>query len=208
MTRDEFTATLDARFPPPNRPRDLPFLMPIDDVFSISGRGTTVTGTIEAGILQTGEDVEIIGLKDTVKVGVSGIEMFRKIMDEGRAGEAVGVFLRGITRDEVKRGQVLARPGSIQPRATFTAEVYLLTAAEGGLPASLATGDRMAFRFRTADVTGRVTLLPGVAVAAPGDSMAMVVTLDVPIAMDRGLRFTISEGGATRGIGVVADIMA
>ncbi|MCG3169238.1 MAG: Elongation factor Tu [Pseudomonadales bacterium] len=199
--------TLDSYIPEPQRAIDQPFLMPIEDVFSISGRGTVVTGRVERGVVKVGEEVEIVGMKATVKTTCTGVEMFRKLLDEGRAGENVGVLLRGTKRDEVERGQVLAKPGSIKPHTKFTAEVYVLTKEEGGRHTPFFKGYRPQFYFRTTDVTGACELPEGVEMVMPGDNLQMVVTLIVPIAMEEGLRFAIREGGRTVGAGVVAKII-
>ena len=198
---------LDDYIPEPERAIDQPFLMPIEDVFSISGRGTVVTGRIERGIVKAGEEVEIVGIKDTTKTTVTGVEMFRKLLDEGRAGENVGALLRGTKRDEVERGQVLAKPGTINPHTVFEAEVYVLSKEEGGRHTPFFKGYRPQFYFRTTDVTGTCELPEGVEMVMPGDNVKMVVTLIAPIAMDEGLRFAIREGGRTVGAGVVAKIV-
>ena len=199
--------TLDTYIPDPQRAIDQPFLMPIEDVFSISGRGTVVTGRVERGIVKVGEEVEIVGVKPTVKTTCTGVEMFRKLLDEGRAGENVGILLRGTKRDDVERGQVLAKPGSIKPHTKFTAEVYVLGKDEGGRHTPFFKGYRPQFYFRTTDVTGACELPEGVEMVMPGDNLQMVVTLIVPIAMEEGLRFAIREGGRTVGAGVVAKII-
>jgi elongation factor Tu len=199
--------TLDAYIPEPERAIDLPFLMPIEDVFSISGRGTVVTGRIERGIVKVGDEISIVGIKDTTKTTVTGVEMFRKLLDEGRAGENVGVLLRGTKRDDVERGQVLAKPGSITPHTKFEAEVYVLSKDEGGRHTPFFKGYRPQFYFRTTDVTGTCELPEGVEMVMPGDNVQMVVELIAPIAMDEGLRFAIREGGRTVGAGVVAKIV-
>ncbi|MBE0403456.1 Translation elongation factor Tu [Halomonas citrativorans] len=198
---------LDAYIPEPERAIDQPFLMPIEDVFSISGRGTVVTGRVERGIVKSGEEVEIVGIRDTTKTIVTGVEMFRKLLDEGRAGENVGALLRGTKRDDVERGQVLAKPGTIHPHTTFEAEVYVLSKEEGGRHTPFFKGYRPQFYFRTTDVTGTCELPEGVEMVMPGDNVQMVVTLIAPIAMDDGLRFAIREGGRTVGAGVVAKIV-
>ncbi|MCK8788267.1 elongation factor Tu, partial [Roseomonas sp. NAR14] len=195
---------VDAYIPQPERPKDLPFLMPIEDVFSISGRGTVVTGRVERGIVKVGEEVEIVGLKDTVKTTVTGVEMFRKLLDSGEAGDNIGALLRGTKREDVERGQVLAKPGSITPHTQFKAEAYILTKEEGGRHTPFFTNYRPQFYFRTTDVTGVVKLPEGVEMVMPGDNVAMDVELIAPIAMDQGLRFAIREGGRTVGAGVVA----
>jgi elongation factor Tu len=202
----ELMAAVDSYIPQPERPKDLAFLMPIEDVFSISGRGTVVTGRIERGIVKVGEEVEIVGLKDTAKTVVTGVEMFRKLLDQGEAGDNVGCLLRGVGRDDVERGQVLAKPGSITPHTKFTAEAYILTKEEGGRHTPFFTKYRPQFYFRTTDVTGEVTLPDGTEMVMPGDNVSMEVSLIQPIAMDEGLRFAIREGGRTVGAGVVAGI--
>ncbi|MWJ28881.1 elongation factor Tu [Halomonas sediminis] len=198
---------LDEYIPEPERAIDQPFLMPIEDVFSISGRGTVVTGRVERGVVKAGEEVEIVGIRDTTKTVVTGVEMFRKLLDEGRAGENVGALLRGTKRDDVERGQVLAKPGSINPHTVFEAEVYVLSKEEGGRHTPFFKGYRPQFYFRTTDVTGTCELPEGVEMVMPGDNVQMVVTLIAPIAMDDGLRFAIREGGRTVGAGVVAKII-
>jgi elongation factor Tu len=197
---------MDDYFPEPERDTDKPFLMPIEDVFSISGRGTVVTGRVERGIVKVGEELEIVGIKDTGKSVCTGVEMFRKLLDEGRAGDNVGVLLRGTKRDEVERGQVLAHPGTITPHTKFEAEVYILSKDEGGRHTPFFKGYRPQFYFRTTDVTGAVTLPDGVEMVMPGDNVQMKVELINPIAMEEGLRFAIREGGRTVGAGVVAKI--
>ena len=199
--------TLDEYIPEPERAIDQPFLMPIEDVFSISGRGTVVTGRVERGIIHVGDEIEIIGIKATEKTTCTGVEMFRKLLDEGRAGENVGVLLRGTKRDEVERGQVLAIPGSITPHTKFEAEVYVLSKDEGGRHTPFFKGYRPQFYFRTTDVTGACELPEGVEMVMPGDNIQMSVTLIAPIAMEEGLRFAIREGGRTVGAGVVAKIV-
>jgi len=199
--------TLDSYIPDPVRDIEKPFLLPIEDVFSISGRGTVVTGRVERGIVKVGEEIEIIGIKPTIKTTCTGVEMFRKLLDEGRAGENVGVLLRGTKREEVERGQVLAKPGSITPHTKFESEVYILSKEEGGRHTPFFKGYRPQFYFRTTDVTGAVTLPEGVEMVMPGDNIKMVVELINPIAMDEGLRFAIREGGRTVGAGVVAKII-
>ena len=199
--------TLDEYIPEPERAVDGAFLMPIEDVFSISGRGTVVTGRVERGIVNVGEEIEIIGIKETVKTTCTGVEMFRKLLDEGRAGENVGVLLRGTKREDVERGQVLAKPGSINPHTKFEAEVYVLSKDEGGRHTPFFKGYRPQFYFRTTDVTGACELPDGVEMVMPGDNVQMVVTLIAPIAMEDGLRFAIREGGRTVGAGVVAKII-
>ncbi len=200
--------TLDSYIPDPVRAIDGAFIMPIEDVFSIQGRGTVVTGRVERGVVKTGESVAIIGIRDTQITTCTGVEMFRKLLDEGRAGENVGVLLRGTKRDDVERGQVLAKPGSITPHTTFTAEVYVLGKDEGGRHTPFFKGYRPQFYFRTTDVTGACELPEGVEMVMPGDNIQMTVTLINPIAMDEGLRFAIREGGRTVGAGVVAKIVA
>jgi len=199
-------AAMDDYIPQPERDTDKPFLMPIEDVFSISGRGTVVTGRVERGIIKVGEEVEIVGIKETHKTTCTGVEMFRKLLDEGRAGDNVGVLLRGIKRDEVERGQVLAHVGSITPHTKFEAEVYILSKEEGGRHTPFFKGYRPQFYFRTTDVTGAVELPEGVEMVMPGDNVQMQVELIAPIAMEEGLRFAIREGGRTVGAGVVAKI--
>jgi elongation factor Tu len=198
--------TLDEYIPEPERAVDLPFLMPIEDVFSISGRGTVVTGRIDRGVIKVGEEVEIIGIRDTTRTTCTGVEMFRKLLDEGRAGENVGVLLRGTKREDVERGQVLAKPGSITPHTKFEAEVYVLSKDEGGRHTPFFKGYRPQFYFRTTDVTGSVELPADVEMVMPGDNVNMIVTLISPIAMDEGLRFAIREGGRTVGAGIVVKI--
>ncbi len=197
---------VDKYIPQPERPKDQPFLMPIEDVFSISGRGTVVTGRIERGVVKVGEEIEIVGLKDTTKTTCTGVEMFRKLLDQGEAGDNVGVLLRGTKREEVERGQVLAAPGSIKPFKKFKAEAYVLTKEEGGRHTPFFSNYRPQFYFRTTDVTGSVELPSGTEMVMPGDNIAMNVELISPIAMDEGLRFAIREGGRTVGAGVVASI--
>ena len=198
---------VDDFIPQPERPKDRPFLMPIEDVFSISGRGTVVTGRVERGIVKVGEEVEIVGLHPTTKTVVTGVEMFRKLLDQGEAGDNIGALLRGTKREEVERGQVLAAPGSITPHTDFEAEAYILTKEEGGRHTPFMTNYRPQFYFRTTDVTGMVYLNEGVEMVMPGDNVAMKVELIAPIAMDEGLRFAIREGGRTVGAGVVAKIV-
>ncbi|MBB3173292.1 elongation factor Tu [Endobacter medicaginis] len=204
----ELMAAVDAYIPQPERPIDRPFLMPIEDVFSISGRGTVVTGRVERGAVNVGDEVEIVGLKATVKTTVTGVEMFRKLLDRGEAGDNIGALLRGTKREDVERGQVLAKPGSITPHTKFKAEAYILTKEEGGRHTPFFTNYRPQFYFRTTDVTGVVTLPEGTEMVMPGDNISMDVTLIAPIAMDEGLRFAIREGGRTVGAGVVAKIEA
>jgi elongation factor Tu len=203
----ELMKAVDSYIPQPERPKDRPFLMPIEDVFSISGRGTVVTGRVERGIVKVGDEIEIVGLKDTTKTTVTGVEMFRKLLDQGEAGDNVGVLLRGIEREGVERGQVLAAPGSITPHTHFKAETYVLTKEEGGRHTPFFTNYRPQFYFRTTDVTGTIKLPDGVEMVMPGDNIAMEVELIAPIAMDEGLRFAIREGGRTVGAGVVAKIL-
>src|SRR5687767_1309140 len=198
---------VDSYIPQPERPKDRPFLMPIEDVFSISGRGTVVTGRIERGIVKVGDEVEIVGLKPTIKTVVTGVEMFRKLLDSGEAGDNIGALLRGTKREEVERGQVLAKPGSITPHTKFKAEAYILTKEEGGRHTPFFTNYRPQFYFRTTDVTGTVQLPAGTEMVMPGDNISMEVHLIAPIAMDEGLRFAIREGGRTVGAGVVASII-
>jgi elongation factor Tu len=198
---------VDAYIPQPERAKDRPFLMPIEDVFSISGRGTVVTGRVERGVIKVGEEVEIVGLRPTVKTVVTGVEMFRKLLDQGEAGDNIGALLRGTKREEVERGQVLAAPGSITPHTNFQAEAYILTKEEGGRHTPFFTNYRPQFYFRTTDVTGTVKLPEGTEMVMPGDNVSMEVELIAPIAMDEGLRFAIREGGRTVGAGVVAKII-
>jgi elongation factor Tu len=203
----ELMKHVDAYIPQPTRPKDKPFLMPIEDVFTISGRGTVVTGRVERGIVKVNDEVEIVGLKATVKTIVTGVEMFRKLLDSGEAGDNIGALLRGTKREEVERGQVLAAPGSITPHTKFKAEAYILTKEEGGRHTPFFTNYRPQFYFRTTDVTGMVHLPEGTEMVMPGDNIAMEVHLIAPIAMDEGLRFAIREGGRTVGAGVVAKII-
>jgi len=198
---------VDASIPQPKRDRDRPFLMPIEDVFSISGRGTVVTGRVERGVVKVGEEVEIVGLRPTTKTVVTGVEMFRKLLDQGEAGDNIGALLRGTKREEVERGQVLAAPGSITPHTNFQAEAYILTKEEGGRHTPFFTNYRPQFYFRTTDVTGTVKLKEGTEMVMPGDNVSMEIELIQPIAMDEGLRFAIREGGRTVGAGVVAKII-
>ncbi|KTC65204.1 elongation factor Tu (EF-Tu) (plasmid) [Legionella adelaidensis] len=204
---EKLVATMDSYIPEPVRNIDKSFLLPIEDVFSISGRGTVVTGRVESGIVHVGDEVEIVGLKDTTKTTCTGVEMFRKLLDEGRAGDNVGVLLRGTKRDEVERGQVLAKPGSIKPHTKFEAEVYVLSKDEGGRHTPFFNGYRPQFYFRTTDVTGTCELPEGIEMVMPGDNVQMTISLHAPIAMDEGLRFAIREGGRTVGAGVVAKII-
>ena len=203
----ELMEALDTYFPVPDRPVDKPFLMPIEDIFSISGRGTVATGRVETGIIKVGEEIEIVGFRDTMKTTCTGVEMFRKLLDEGRAGENVGILLRGTKRDEIERGQVLSKPGSITPHTKFKAEVYILTKEEGGRHTPFFNGYRPQFYFRTTDVTGVATLPAGVEMVMPGDNVALEITLITPVAMDKGLKFAIREGGRTVGAGVVGEIV-
>ena len=203
----ELMEALDTYFPVPDRPVDKPFLMPIEDIFSISGRGTVATGRVETGVIKVGEEIEIVGFRDTMKTTCTGVEMFRKLLDEGRAGENVGILLRGTKRDEIERGQVLSKPGSITPHTKFKAEVYILTKEEGGRHTPFFNGYRPQFYFRTTDVTGVATLPAGVEMVMPGDNVAMEITLITPVAMDKGLKFAIREGGRTVGAGVVGEIV-
>jgi len=198
---------MDDYIPIPERPIDQPFLLPIEDVFSISGRGTVVTGRIERGIVKVGEELEIVGLKPTLKTTCTGVEMFRKLLDEGRAGDNVGVLLRGTKREEVERGQVLAKPGTITPHTKFESEVYVLSKEEGGRHTPFFKGYRPQFYFRTTDVTGEVQLPEGVEMVMPGDNIKMVITLIAPVAMEEGVRFAIREGGRTVGAGVVSKVV-
>jgi elongation factor Tu len=200
-------AEVDRYIPQPVRDKDKPFLMPIEDVFSISGRGTVVTGRVERGIVKVGEEIEIVGLKATTKTVVTGVEMFRKLLDQGEAGDNIGALLRGVGREDVERGQVLAKPGSITPHTNFEAEAYILTKEEGGRHTPFFTNYRPQFYFRTTDVTGVVTLPSGTEMVMPGDNARMIIELIQPIAMDEGLRFAIREGGRTVGAGVVTKIV-
>ena len=203
----ELMAAVDEYIPQPDRPKDQPFLMPIEDVFSISGRGTVVTGRVESGILNTGDEIEIVGIKDTQTTVCTGVEMFRKILDQGEAGDNIGCLLRGTKREEVERGQVVAAPGSITPHKKFTCEAYILTKEEGGRHTPFFANYRPQFYFRTTDVTGMVELPANTEMVMPGDNISMTVELITPIAMDQGLRFAIREGGRTVGAGVVASIV-
>ena len=204
----ELAAALDSYIPTPQRAVDNPFLLPIEDVFAISGRGTVVTGRVERGIIKVGEEIEIVGLKPTQKTTCTGVEMFRKLLDEGQAGDNVGVLLRGTKREEVERGQVLAKPGTITPHTKFKAEVYVLSKEEGGRHTPFFANYRPQFYFRTTDVTGAVELEPGVEMVMPGENVTITVELIAPIAMEEGLRFAIREGGRTVGAGVVASVIA
>ena len=203
----ELLAAVDDYIPTPERPKDQPFLLPIEDVFSISGRGTVVTGRVERGVIKVGEEVEIVGIRDTTKTTCTGVEMFRKLLDQGEAGDNVGVLLRGTKREDVERGQVLCKPGSVTPHTKFKAEAYILTKEEGGRHTPFFTNYRPQFYFRTTDVTGVVTLPEGTEMVMPGDNVTMDVTLIVPIAMEEKLRFAIREGGRTVGAGVVSQII-
>jgi len=203
----ELMKAIDETIPQPNRPKDQPFLMPIEDVFSISGRGTVVTGRVEQGIVKVNEEVEIVGIKPTTKTVCTGVEMFRKLLDQGEAGDNVGVLLRGTKREEVERGQVLAKPGSITPHNHFKCEVYCLTKDEGGRHTPFFGNYRPQFYFRTTDVTGSIELPSGTEMIMPGDNTALTVKLITPIAMDKGLRFAVREGGKTVGSGVVSEIL-
>jgi elongation factor Tu len=203
----ELLAAVDDYIPTPERPKDQPFLMPIEDVFSISGRGTVVTGRVERGVIKVGEEVEIVGIKETRKTTVTGVEMFRKLLDQGEAGDNIGALIRGVAREDVERGQVLCKPGSVTPHTKFKAEAYILTKEEGGRHTPFFTNYRPQFYFRTTDVTGVVTLPADKEMVMPGDNVEMEVQLIVPIAMEEKLRFAIREGGRTVGAGVVADII-
>jgi elongation factor Tu len=203
----ELMAAVDSYIPEPERAIDRPFLMPVEDVFSISGRGTVATGRIERGIVKVQEEVAIVGMKPTVKTVVTGVEMFRKLLDQGQAGDNVGILLRGVKREDIERGQVLAKPGSITPHTKFKAEAYILTKEEGGRHTPFFKGYRPQFYFRTTDVTGIVELPEGVEMVMPGDNIAMTVDLITPIAMDKELRFAIREGGRTVGAGVVSEVI-
>ncbi|HGT1957763.1 TPA: EF-Tu/IF-2/RF-3 family GTPase, partial [Neisseria gonorrhoeae] len=204
----ELATALDSYIPTPERAVDKPFLLPIEDVFSISGRGTVVTGRVERGIIHVGDEIEIVGLKETQKTTCTGVEMFRKLLDEGQAGDNVGVLLRGTKREDVERGQVLAKPGTITPHTKFKAEVYVLSKEEGGRHTPFFANYRPQFYFRTTDVTGAVTLEKGVEMVMPGENVTITVELIAPIAMEEGLRFAIREGGRTVGAGVVSSVIA
>jgi len=204
----ELMAQVDEYIPTPARATELPFLMPVEDVFSISGRGTVCTGRIERGIVKVNEEVEIVGVKDTAKTTVTGVEMFRKLLDEGRAGDNVGLLLRGIKREEIERGQCLIKPGSVKPHKKFNCEVYILSKDEGGIHTPIFKGYRPQFYFRTTDVTGDITLADGVEMVMPGDNTSFAVDLITPIAMEKGLKFAIREGGRTIGAGTVSEILA
>ena len=203
----ELLAAVDAYIPVPERDIDKPYLMPVEDVFSISGRGTVVTGRIERGVIKVGEEVEIVGIKETEKTVATGVEMFRKLLDQGQAGDNVGILLRGVKREDVERGQVLAKPGSILPHTKFKAEVYVLSKEEGGRHTPFFPGYRPQFYFRTTDVTGSVTLPAGTEMVMPGDNIAIEVELIMPIAMEKELRFAIREGGRTVGAGVISEVI-
>ena len=205
---DELMASVDTYIPTPVRQVDLPFLMPVEDIFSISGRGTVATGRIERGLVKVGEEVEIVGIRDTVKTTVTGVEMFKKLLDQGQAGDNVGLLLRGVKREDIERGQVLAKPGSITPHTKIQAEAYILTKEEGGRHTPFFTGYRPQFYFRTTDVTGVASLPAGVEMVMPGDNIAMEIELITPIAMEKGLRFAIREGGRTVGAGTISEIIA
>jgi elongation factor Tu len=204
---EKLLEAVDTWVPLPERPKDKPFLMPVEDVFSISGRGTVVTGRIERGIIKVGEEVEIIGIRPTIKSTVTGVEMFRKLLDQGEAGDNVGALLRGTKKEEVERGQVLAKPGSVLPHKKFEAEAYILTKEEGGRHTAFFNGYRPQFYFRTTDVTGSVSLKEGTEMVMPGDKVSMTVELITPIACEKGLRFAIREGGRTVGAGVIGNII-
>jgi elongation factor Tu len=206
-TVEKLMAEVDSYIPTPERQTDKPFLMPVEDIFSIAGRGTVATGRVERGIVKTGENVEIVGIKPTRTTVVTGVEMFKKLLDEGRAGDNVGLLLRGVDRKEIERGQVIAKPGSIKPHTKFKAEVYVLTKEEGGRHTPFFTGYRPQFYFRTTDVTGVADLPAGVEMVMPGDNIAIEVTLITPIAMEKGLRFAIREGGRTVGAGTISEIV-
>jgi elongation factor Tu len=204
---DELMEAVDSYIPIPERVTDKPFLMPIEDIFSISGRGTVVTGRIERGIVKVGEEMEIVGFTPTAKTVITGVEMFKKLLDEGRAGDNVGLLLRGTKKEEVERGQVIAKPGSIKPHTKYKAEVYVLTKEEGGRHTPFFKGYRPQFYFRTTDVTGTAELPTGVEMVMPGDNVALEITLITPVALEKGLRFAIREGGRTVGAGTVAEII-
>jgi len=204
----ELMAAVDSFIPTPDRPKDMPFLMPVEDVFSITGRGTVATGRVERGMVKVSDDVEIVGLRDTSrKVVVTGVEMFRKLLDQAEAGDNIGVLLRGVDKREIERGQVLAKPGSIKPHTKYESEVYVLTKEEGGRHTPFFTGYRPQFYFRTTDVTGVATLPEGIEMCMPGDNIRMTIELITPIAIEQGLRFAIREGGRTVGSGVVASVV-
>ncbi|NDD62980.1 MAG: elongation factor Tu, partial [Acidobacteria bacterium] len=205
---DELMAAVDSYIPTPERQVDKPFLMPVEDIFSISGRGTVATGRIERGLVKVGEEVEVVGIRDTIKTTVTGVEMFKKLLDQGQAGDNVGLLLRGVKREDIERGQVLAKPGTITPHTKFKAEAYVLTKEEGGRHTPFFTGYRPQFYFRTTDVTGVASLPTGVEMVMPGDNIAMEIELITPIAMEKGLRFAIREGGRTVGAGTISEIIA
>ncbi|MEY3284347.1 MAG: elongation factor Tu [Acidobacteriota bacterium] len=205
---DELMAAVDSYIPTPERQVDKPFLMPVEDIFSISGRGTVATGRIERGLVKVGEEIEVVGIRDTIKTTVTGVEMFKKLLDQGQAGDNVGLLLRGVKREDIERGQVLAKPGSITPHTKFKAEAYVLTKEEGGRHTPFFSGYRPQFYFRTTDVTGVATLPDGVEMVMPGDNIAMEIELITPIAMEKGLRFAIREGGRTVGAGTISEILA
>ncbi len=205
---DELMAAVDAYIPTPERQVDKPFLMPVEDIFSISGRGTVATGRIERGLVKVGEEIEVVGIRDTVKTTVTGVEMFKKLLDQGQAGDNVGLLLRGVKREDIERGQVLAKPGTITPHTKFKAEAYVLTKEEGGRHTPFFSGYRPQFYFRTTDVTGVATLPDGIEMVMPGDNIAMEIELITPIAMEKGLRFAIREGGRTVGAGTISEILA
>jgi len=205
---DELMAAVDSYIPTPERQVDKPFLMPVEDIFSISGRGTVATGRIERGLVKVGEEIEVVGIRDTIKTTVTGVEMFKKLLDQGQAGDNVGLLLRGVKREDIERGQVLAKPGSITPHTKFKAEAYVLTKEEGGRHTPFFSGYRPQFYFRTTDVTGVATLPDGVEMVMPGDNIAMEIELITPIAMEKGLRFAIREGGRTVGAGTISEIIA
>jgi elongation factor Tu len=204
---EELMAAVDSYIPTPTREVDKPFLMPVEDIFSISGRGTVATGRVDRGIVKVGETVEIVGIRETRSTVVTGVEMFKKLLDEGRAGDNVGLLLRGVDRKEIERGQVIAKPGSIKPHTKFKAEAYILTKEEGGRHTPFFSGYRPQFYFRTTDVTGVAHLPEGVEMVMPGDNIAMEIELITPIAMEKGLRFAIREGGRTVGAGTISDIV-
>jgi len=204
---DELMAAVDSYIPTPVRQVELPFLMPVEDIFSIAGRGTVATGRIERGIIKVGEEVEVVGISETKKTTVTGVEMFKKLLDQGQAGDNVGLLLRGVKREDIERGQVLAKPGSIKPHTQFKAEAYILTKEEGGRHTPFFTGYRPQFYFRTTDVTGVAKLPDGIEMVMPGDNIALEIELITPIAMEKGLRFAIREGGRTVGAGTISEII-
>jgi len=204
---DELMAAVDSYIPTPVRQVELPFLMPVEDIFSIAGRGTVATGRIERGIIKVGEEVEVVGITETKKTTVTGVEMFKKLLDQGQAGDNVGLLLRGVKREDIERGQVLAKPGSIKPHTQFKAEAYILTKEEGGRHTPFFTGYRPQFYFRTTDVTGVAKLPDGIEMVMPGDNIALEIELITPIAMEKGLRFAIREGGRTVGAGTISEII-